>query len=84
MSFEEVALLKLAEPFEDLRPFFGLEPGQFGKDFGFAHGGNLIGAGAGGKPVLPRCVSVVDGRRAVPARLGGAGWWRLRTSGVRD
>ncbi len=30
MSLEEVALLKFAEAFEDLRSFFGIEPRQFG------------------------------------------------------
>jgi hypothetical protein len=54
MSLEEVALLKFAEPLEDLRPLCGLELGQFGKDFGFAHGGNLLRAGESGKPAPPR------------------------------
>jgi hypothetical protein len=49
-----VALLKFAEPLEDLRPLCGLELGQFGKDFDFAHGGNLLRAGESGKGTHPR------------------------------
>ena len=52
---QEVALLKFAEPLEDLRSFFGSELGQFGKGFGFAHDESLLLAGWGGKHPLDRC-----------------------------
>jgi hypothetical protein len=49
MPLEQVALLEFAEPLEHLRPLFGLELGQFGKDFGFTHDGNVLWAEEGGK-----------------------------------
>jgi hypothetical protein len=47
---QEATLLKLAEPLEDLRSFFGFELRQFDKDFGFAHGCDLPGGRNVGKP----------------------------------
>ena len=46
---QEITLLKFTQPLEDLSPLVGFELGQFGKDFGFAHGDNLLPALSAGK-----------------------------------
>jgi hypothetical protein len=68
---QEITLLKFAESLEDLRSFFSCELGQFGKDFGFAHGANLLLARRTGKhPLAADDLSVAETesswRSAVP------------------
>jgi hypothetical protein len=38
---QQIRLLQLAQPLEDLRSLFRLEPGQLVKNLGLAHGGIL-------------------------------------------